>query len=166
MFVALHQNLMTMRFHFITTSNSCNILSRWRDDKTKSLSFSLWAEAWPQAVQCLINFHRLDGGRRQNLQRIWPLLCETSNPAPDPIVQSLLIVDLTFCWDILLKDTAGPDRPDKEDFPPGKLWAVSGRCCCCCWCCCHVSDLLLIKTPVWKGSTERLVVVFSFCIFG
>lgn len=130
--------------------------------KNKSFSFSLWAEAWPQAVQCLINSHRLDVGRRQNLQRIWLLLCETSNPAPDPIVQSLLIVDLTFCWDILLKDTAGSDRPDKEDIPPGKLWAISGRCCCCC--CRHVSDLLLIQTHAWKGSTERFVGVFFFFV--
>lgn len=33
-----------------------------------------WAKVWPQAVQCLINSLRLDGGRRWNLQRIWPLL--------------------------------------------------------------------------------------------
>lgn len=128
------------------------------------------AEARPQAVQCLINSRRLDRGRRKNLQRIWRPLCATSNPALDPIVASLLIVDLTFCWDILLKDGAPGQKgfPSRETLsrrremlpPPPPL-----------------SDLLLLKkkrerkkkhkkSQALEGSTQFFFVgFFCSCIF-
>lgn len=96
-------------------SSAAHTTLLWRYGKVSLFFFSVsppshGAEARPQAVQCLINSRRRDRGRRgkkkKSSKNMTAAFVPRQNPALDPIVASLLIVDLTFCWDILLKDGA------------------------------------------------------------
>lgn len=108
------------------------------DFLTSPFSFFLRREpkAWPHAAQCLINSHRLRGGRRRNLQSATSnLLCET----PESRSRSYC-AEFAHSWPHLLSGypvektrRARGGGADKEDFPPGggELWAVV--MCLICW---------------------------------